>query len=198
MTLPIEHIQNAIAVDYHWEKQRIFYADVDLNIIASINMKNFSDHKVILTDNISEPNGIAVDWIANNIYFAHFKKKTIEVANIEGTYRKVLHSKNVDEPRSIAVFPKKGYVFWSDWSDFEPKIERSYSDGSSRTVIVSTELGFPNGLAIDFDARRLYWVDALKNKIETADLNGSNRVQILLKPIHPFGLTQVCYLTVLK
>lgn len=191
--MPIEHIQNAIAVDFHWEKQTIYYSDVDLDVISSVNMNNFSDHSVVLSKNLTTPNGLAIDWIANNIYWAHLGKKVIEVARLNGQSRKVLLSENLDEPRSIAVFPKKGYLFWSDWGD-APKIERTYLDGSNRKIIVSTDLGFPNGLAIDFEAKRLYWADALRDKIETADLHGRNRVQLVLNATHPFGLTQVIYL----
>lgn len=193
VTLPIAHIQNAIAVDFHWQKQTIYYTDVDLDIIATVNMNNFTDFNVILSKNITTPNGLAIDWIADNIYWAHLGKKVIEVSRLNGTSRKVIVNENLDEPRSIAVFPRKGFLFWSDWGD-TPKIERAFLDGSGRKAIVSTDLGFPNGLAIDFDTKRLYWADALRDKIETADLYGRNRVQIVLDATHPFGLTQVIFL----
>lgn len=63
-------------------------------------------------------------------------------------------------------------------------------DGSSRKVLISTDIGFPNGLALDYEANRLYWADAFKDRIETADLHGNNRVQFALDATHPFGLTQ--------
>ena len=43
-----------------------------------------------------------------------------------------------------------------------PKIERSSLTGSKRTVIVDSDLGWPNGLGIDYIENMLYWVDALK------------------------------------
>ena len=39
-------------------------------------------------------------------------------------------------------------MFWTDWGDLA-KIERAGMDGSQRTTIVSTELKYPNGIAID-------------------------------------------------
>lgn len=72
-----------------------------------------------------------------------------------------------------------------------PKIERAFLDGSSRKIIISADVGFPNGLALDYDANRLYWADAFKDRIETADLHGNNRVQLVRDATHPFGLTQV-------
>lgn len=51
--------------------------------------------------------------------------------------------------------------------------------------------GFPNGLSVDFDSKRLYWVDARLDKIETSDLMGQNRVTLISGVPHPFGLTVV-------
>ncbi len=39
--------------------------------------------------------------------------------------------------------------------------------------------------------RRLYWADAKLDRIETADLNGQNRVQLVDMVTHPFGLAVV-------
>ena len=81
-------------------------------------------------------------------------------------------------------------LYWTDWGQ-NPKIERSFLDGTARSAIVTTELGWPNGLAIDYDGHRLYWADAQLDRIETADLSGRFRVQLVQGATHPFGLTQL-------
>ena len=53
--------------------------------------------------------------------------------------------------------------------------------------------GWPNGLTIDYGNRRLYWADAKLDRIETSDLSGQNRVQLVDMVTHPFGLTVVSY-----
>lgn len=45
------------------------------------------------------------------------------------------------------------YLFWTDWGHIA-KIERSHLDGSDRKVLVNTDLGWPNGLTLDYDTRR--------------------------------------------
>ncbi len=65
-------------------------------------------------------------------------------------------------------------MYWTDWGDHS-KIERAGMDGLDRTVIVRTNLTWPNGLALDYDELRLYWVDAYTKKIEYSDLDGQNR-----------------------
>ena len=52
--------------------------------------------------------GMAVDWVAHNIYWAHTKKNRIEVARLDGSSRKVLVWQNLDEPRALAVDPPSG------------------------------------------------------------------------------------------
>ena len=51
------------------------------------------------------------------------------------------------------------YMYWSDWGN-EPRIERSDMDGKNRKVIVSNNLGWPNGLTIDVPTNRIIWADA--------------------------------------
>ncbi|MBW1785336.1 MAG: IPTL-CTERM sorting domain-containing protein [Deltaproteobacteria bacterium] len=45
--------------------------------------------------------------------------------------------------------------------------------GASNTPVVSG-LGFPWGIALDLDDRKMYWVDILEGKIQKANLDGSN------------------------
>lgn len=51
-------------------------------------------------------------------------------------------------------------LFWTDWT--HPKIERSTMAGNLRKTIVKTDLGWPNGLSIDYDEDMIYWADALR------------------------------------
>ena len=51
--------------------------------------------------------------------------------------------------------------------------------------------GWPNGLAIDYDAGRIYWGDAQLDRIERSDLDGGHRVQLVTRMQHPFGIAVV-------
>lgn len=65
-------------------------------------------------------------------------------------------------------------MYWTDWGA-NPKIERAGMDASNRTVIISTNLTWPNGLAIDYNTERLYWADASIKTIEYGNFDGSGR-----------------------
>lgn len=78
----------------------------------------------------------------------------------------VLLNEDLAEPRAVAVAPEHGWLFWSDWSEKRPKIERAALDGSDRIILVKTGLGWPNGIALDLRASKLFWCDAKTDKIE--------------------------------
>lgn len=65
-------------------------------------------------------------------------------------------------------------MYWTDWGS-NPKIERAGMDASSRIVIISSNLTWPNGLAIDYETKRLYWADAGMKTIEYGNFDGSDR-----------------------
>lgn len=66
------------------------------------------------------------------------------------------------------------FMYWTDWGA-NPKIERAGMDASSRIVIISSNLTWPNGLAIDYETKRLYWADAGMKTIEFGNFDGSDR-----------------------
>lgn len=56
------------------------------------------------------PRGLAVDWVAGNLYWTDSGRDVIEVAQISGQHRKTLISGMIDEPYAIAVDPQRGYA----------------------------------------------------------------------------------------
>ncbi|KAK0093543.1 hypothetical protein PV326_013307, partial [Microctonus aethiopoides] len=199
VNLPINDIHHAdSSMDFHWNKRIIVYADnsrrgdVYARFIKTVNMHNYSDVKTIISDESDSFYQVAVDWLGDNIYWTDQKKNIIEVAKLDGNSRKCI----VKDPDhlsywfwNIAVFPKLGYIFWTQWGS-HVNIQRALLDGSNRKVIISTDLSYPNGLSIDYENRKIYWADMMNNRIEMSDLNGRYRVQLLPSADSPYGLTQ--------
>ncbi|KAL3196246.1 hypothetical protein MRX96_015548 [Rhipicephalus microplus] len=218
MHLPLNDVYNAVAVDFNYNEWKLYYTDVTLDVIRRVDL-NGTNVEVIVDNDLEAADGLALDWIARNIYWADSRRKTIEVARADGSSRKLLINLDLDEPRALALFPEKGVeentplaeilapvhlVFVSFIHYFIQqycsssgqtgasfrKIERSFLDGSGRRVIIATDLGWPNGLAIDYETERLYWVDAQLDCIEFSDFNGKSRQKLIEGVSHPFGLTQ--------
>lgn len=188
VVLPIEGVHGAVVLDFHYKKSTLFYADVNIDAIRSVDMLNFSNSKTIVSSGLSTPNGLAVDWIANNIYWSDSEAKKIEVARLDGSCRKLLLHEGLDDPRALILYPKKGFMFWADWAP-TPRIDRALMNGADRKTIINSDIGFPTGLAIDFEARKLYWADALQDRIEMSDFDGKKRLQVVPHATHPFGFT---------
>lgn len=68
--LPIDEIHGAVVLDYHYNLSTIYYADVITDVIRMVDMKNMSNTKDIISDGLNTTNGLAVDWIANNLYWS--------------------------------------------------------------------------------------------------------------------------------
>ena len=79
-------------------------------------------------------------------------------------------------------------MFWTDWGR-NPVIMRARMDGTLRSPVISTDLRWPNGIALDPLNEQLYWVDAGRDRIETTDINGIIRRTLdIPNVVHPFGM----------
>lgn len=124
------------------------------------------------------------------IYWTDAGLNSIEVSELNGSHRKVLVWSGLDNPRAIALHYTAGLLFWTDWGH-NARIERASMDGEERTTVVTENLAWPNGLSIDIQRSRIYWNDAKKKVIESADLQGMDRKIIVEKVEHPYGLAVV-------
>ena len=52
------------------------------------------------------PEGMAIDWVAQNIYWADTGARKIEVARLDGKARRVLLWDRIDNPRGIVMDPQ--------------------------------------------------------------------------------------------
>ena len=84
----------------------------------------------------------------------------------------------VENPRSIAVFPPGGLIFWSDLGDVA-RIERADLDGENRLAIVSDYIVWPQALCVDTVRTRIYWVDVRLNSLSSCEFDGSGQRTVL-------------------
>ncbi|XP_057187146.1 low-density lipoprotein receptor-related protein 4 isoform X1 [Triplophysa rosa] len=187
-TLLLNNLENAIALDFLYSREVVFWSDVTLDRImrASLNGSNVEE---VVSTGLESPGGLAIDWIQDKLYWTDSGTSRIEVSNLDGTQRKVLLWQNMEKPRAIALHPIEGKIYWTDWGNM-PRIEYSNMDGSGRKIIADTHLFWPNGLTIDYASHRMYWVDAKHHVIERADLDGKNRKAVISQGLpHPFAIT---------
>lgn len=136
--------------------------------------------------------GLALDWIAQNLYWVDSRLNTIEVSRENGSNRMVLLSKDIDQPRGIALDPSPDarVLFWTDWGD-HPRIERVNMDGTNRTSILTSKIFWPNGLTLDLPTKRVYFADSKVDYIDYCNYDGTGRRQVLAGShylLHPHSL----------
>ena len=84
-------------------------------------------------------------------------------------------------------------MYWSDWGAVAT-IERASMDGRVRQVLYNTQLVWPFGLTLDYQNQVLYWIDASLDKIESSNVDGTNRTLIAnlassSPNYHPFSVS---------
>ncbi|XP_061184431.1 low-density lipoprotein receptor-related protein 6-like [Saccostrea echinata] len=169
-------IQNSPGMTFDKSTMELFYSEVQTKTIMSTTLlgKNTS---LIYTTGFTYADRLTIDYSTGNIYFTAVGSSQTQ-SYIGVIHRKSLLQKtlltNLQSPREIVVYPSKGFLYWTAFGNIT-EISRSYMDGTSKIYIATTNLGWPNGLAIDFATNKLFWVDGLKNSIEYSDLNGQNR-----------------------
>ncbi|KAG8193521.1 hypothetical protein JTE90_003732 [Oedothorax gibbosus] len=187
-SLLVEGLQRATVLDYHLADKILIWTDTDNKKIYRGSLEPESQFSTLAGNATSY--GVAVDWIHGHVYWTDTLNNVVDVAKLDGSMRKSLIRTELDEPRAIVLNPLEGFMFWSDWGQV-PKIERSNMDGTHRRVIVSHDIRWPNGLAIDLEVRRVFWVDGKLNYLSTCDFEGANRRNLITSSSvmrHPFSL----------
>lgn len=175
----VGQLNNVIALDLDIASACIFWSSItQLGSSIGRQCSSSSGRVALHSTQMQSPDGLAVDWVAGNLYWCDKGADTIEVSRQDGRYRRVLIRDGLQEPRAIALHPSTGRMFWTDWGD-HPYIGQAGMDGSDPKRLIEQDLGWPNALCIDFEANRLYWADAKLDYIGSSDLNGQKRVRLI-------------------
>ncbi|XP_047119261.1 low-density lipoprotein receptor-related protein 1 [Schistocerca piceifrons] len=196
-SLLVHNMTNAVALDFEWSTQCIYWSDVTPlgSSLKRLCPGGNATHEVLHSATLRNADGLAVDWVAHNLYWCDKGFDTIEVSRLDGRYRKVLINSGLQEPRAIALDPRNGYMYWTDWGD-QRHIGKAGMDGSSPRVLINDSLGWPNAITISFETDELFWADAREDYIAVSDLNGNKRRVIISRnsnsknlPHHIFAIT---------
>lgn len=186
MVIPLDNLKSTIALDWCSDTDRIYWTDTGRSTISRAYLNGSNQETII--DGLVSPAGLALDWITQKFYWTDSGTNRIEVSSLNGLQRALLVWEKLLKPRDIVVNSIQGLMFWSDWSD-SPVMEKAGMDGSDRIPIVSENLHYPNGLAIDFSNNRLYFVDAGTKALEFVNFDGTGRNRLIADGLHhPFGI----------
>ena len=70
-----------------------------------------SNIEVVVQTGLATAEGLAVDWIGQNLYWVESNLDQIEVARLNGSFRRTLIAGDMESPRAVALDPRYGYAF---------------------------------------------------------------------------------------
>jgi len=72
------------------------------------NHEIFAGREIVLASQNEGVEGLAVDWVAKNLYYIDSRKGTLNVLSTRNVTNKRVLLKNMKRPRAIVVHPNKG------------------------------------------------------------------------------------------
>ncbi|KAM4706690.1 low-density lipoprotein receptor-related protein 2-like [Discoglossus pictus] len=176
------------AVDYDIAEQKIYWMDLNAESIKWITIG--TKRKGNLVKGIKS-DCIAVDWVGRNLYWTDGIAGRILANRLDMNWRgypeyTVVIDEDLDQPHSLVLQPLSGLMYWSKIG-LKPQIEQAGMDGSQRKVLISEQLGWPIGLALDLLNWKIYWSDNKFHCIGSANLDGTDIKLMQLEKI-PFSL----------
>ncbi|KAF2976922.1 hypothetical protein EK904_014077, partial [Melospiza melodia maxima] len=174
--LPLAGLRGAVALDFDYEHNCLYWADVTLDIIQRLCLNGSSGQEIIISTGLETVEALAFEPLSQLLYWVNAGIPKIEVANPDGDLRlTVLNSSILERPRALALVPRDG-----------AGIYRSDMDGSLAGCIVSEGVRWPNGISVD--DHWIYWTEAYMDRIERVDFNGMQRSVILDSLPHPYAI----------
>ncbi|KAJ8401703.1 hypothetical protein AAFF_G00376740 [Aldrovandia affinis] len=179
--LPLSGLREAVALDFDFEKNCLYWADIALDTIQRLCLNGSTGQEVIVRKGLQNVEALTFDPISRLLYWVDAGSQKIEVANPDGDLRRtLLNSSVLEHPRALALMPgeRLGRACWG--------VYRSWMDGSNSSRIVSEGVRWPNGIALDDGW--LYWTEAFGDRIERADFDGKQRSVIMEGLPHPYAI----------
>ncbi|KAK2718097.1 hypothetical protein QYM36_006775 [Artemia franciscana] len=200
---PIVDVVKPVAIAFDAREEFIYFADKQRFTIERQKIDG-SNREALHYDGVDAIVGMDIDYINRNLYWTEDVSSTVHVASLSdiSKQRRLFTGRNISRPHSIVVHPEEGVLYWSEWSTtlgsrdtleptYDGRIEMAWMDGSNQKTVISSNLHWPNGLVIDKTSQKLFWCDVYLEKIERANLDGSNRELILSVGdwlSHPYSL----------
>ncbi|XP_055683188.1 low-density lipoprotein receptor-related protein 2 [Lutzomyia longipalpis] len=136
---------------------------------------------------IGAPYVIAFDWLGRNLYIGNRMASNFEVVRVDGKirHRSVIlandgNKTSVSKPKSIALDPTDGKLFWTDEGGFgvPAKIGRVNMDGSN-PMVLHEDVDNPESITVDIERKIVYFSTTHPPSIMAMRTDGTNRQTIL-------------------
>ncbi|MCB0638108.1 MAG: DUF5050 domain-containing protein [Lewinella sp.] len=136
----------------------------------------------IIAEELRFPAGVALDAAQNQVYFTDSFRNKVYRVNSDGTEKAVITS-GLSGASGIALDLANGHIYWTEENNSSAgRIGRANLDGTNKITLLSG-LNDPEQLALDLLNGKIYWTDSGNNKVQRANLDGSNAETLLTSEI---------------
>lgn len=106
VTVPQAHDGRVLAVAVDVEEKILYWSDQVSRNIKRIDLQ--SGKIEVVASEVGHCEGIAIEWVNKYIYWTDNKNGRIEMSRVNGSDRRVLFDRDVQNPRGITVDPVHG------------------------------------------------------------------------------------------
>ena len=117
---------------------------------------------------------------APRIFFANVD--SIRYIDIDKVSEQGVLVSGLSEARSLAIYAREGWLFWSEYGNPSTISRLHLTDGSTKEVIL-TGLGEVDDMAIEWETGLIYWTDYMHETVEVARIDGSHRKTLIWENI---------------
>ncbi|KAJ3607378.1 hypothetical protein NHX12_024429, partial [Muraenolepis orangiensis] len=187
LSVVAQGLSNAVALDFHHQEKTLYWLDAGLGRIERMRLDGDGSRETLVDSKLGGAQGLAVDWVGRKVYWVDSYFGSVHVMELDGRYQKKLLTGEIPganatylivRPRAVALNPKHGWLYWTDWGD-SPYVGRAGMDGSSAGAIITAKLAWPSGLTVDYTTNKIFFADAHLNFLDDldnfADMDGQNR-----------------------
>lgn len=167
-----------VALDF--PRGKIYWSDAPGHKIERANLDGTGVEDVIVTTGIDYPSGLAVDSASGKLYWSQrqsclfFPPCAIKRANLDGTGEETIAATYAAD---IEIDPVHGKLYFIGPNSFG--IARTNLDGSGGVEQLVSNVDASDGLALDLNGGKLYWVQRHSPpRLLRANLDGTN-VEVL-------------------
>ena len=160
-------VPQSIAID---PMRRKIYMTNAWGSIQRLNLDG-SNYQPNLITGLNSPDNITVDAENSKIYWS--EGASLKRANLDGSNRQNI---TTGSGTLTGIALAGGKIYWTETvkaAGTRGKIRRANPNGSNSETLVAINTSVPLGIAVDFEARKIYWTNAHGN-VRRTDLSGSN------------------------